>query len=146
MRSALIRQYGPPDTIEFVDQPVPEPTADEVSIDVAYAGVNYAEVMGRRGSLPVYAPPFIPGLEVSGTVRAVGEGVKGFAVGDPVCALTTRGGYAEVAVAPAAVTYRLTGSLASDLERAAAMPTIVPTAYGLVHEVARPRPDDLVLV
>jgi NADPH:quinone reductase len=146
LRSALVRQYGPPDTIEVVDQPVPEPTGGHVSIDVEYAGVNYAEVMARRGALAPFAPPFVPGLEVSGTVRAVGDGVDGLAVGDPVCALTTRGGYAEVAVAPAAVTYRLDESLASDLKRAAAMPTIVPTAYALVHEVGRPRPDDLVLV
>ena len=79
-------------------------------------------------------------------MRAVGEAIDGFAVGDPVCALTTRGGYAEVAVAPAAMTYRLTGSLASDLERAAAMPTIVPTAHALVHEVARLRAGERVLV
>lgn len=146
MRAALVNRYGPPDAIELVDQPVPDPTSAELSIDVAFAGVNYAEVMARRGSLPVFVPPFIPGLEVSGTVRAVGDAVDGFAVGDPVCALTTRGGYAEVAVAPAAMTYRLTGSLASDLERAAAMPTIVPTAYALVHEVARLRAGEGVLV
>lgn len=146
MRAALVERYGPPETIELVDQPVPDPAAGEVSIDVAYAGVNYAEVMARRGSLPVFVPPFIPGLEVSGTVRAAGEGVDGFAAGDPVCALTTHGGYAEVAVAPAAMTYRLTGSLASDLKRAAAMPTIVPTAHALVHEVARLRAGERVLV
>ena len=102
--------------------------------------------MARRGSLPAFVPPFIPGLEVSGTVRAVGEGIDGFSVGDPVCALTTRGGYAEVAVAPAVMTHRLTGSLASDLERGAAMPTIVPTAYALVREVARLRAGERVLV
>lgn len=146
MKAALVDQYGPPDTIELVDRPVPEPAPGEVSIDVVYAGVNYAEVMARRGSLPVFVPPFIPGLEVSGTVRAVGEAVEGFTVGQPVCALTTRGGYAEVAVAPAVMTYRLTGRLASDLERAAAMPTIVPTAHALVHEVARLRAGERVLV
>jgi NADPH2:quinone reductase len=146
VRAALVDRYGPPDTIEVVDHPVPDPAPGEVSVDVVYAGVNYAEVMARRGSLPVFVPPFIPGLEVSGTVRAVGDAVDGFAVGEPVCALTTRGGYAEVAVAPAAMTYRLTGSLASDLERAAAMPTIVPTAHALVHEVARLRAGERVLV
>jgi NADPH2:quinone reductase len=146
VRAALVQRYGPADTIELVDQPVPEPAPGQVSIDVVYAGVNYAEVMARRGSLPVFVPPFIPGLEVSGTVRAVGQALDGFAVGDPVCALTTRGGYAEVAVAPGAVTYRLAGNLASDLERAAAMPTIVPTAHALIREVARLRAGEQVLV
>jgi NADPH2:quinone reductase len=146
MRAGVVERSGPPDAISLAEQPVPEPGPRQVSIDVAYAGVNYAEVMARRGSLPLFVPPFVPGLEVSGTVRALGADVDGVQVGDAVCALTTRGGYAEVAVAPAAMTYLLAGSTDSHLKSGAAMPTIVPTAHALVHEVARLRAGEAVLV
>jgi NADPH2:quinone reductase len=101
--------------------------------------------MARRGALP-FRPPFVPGLEVSGTVRALGPGVTDLAVGDPVCALTTVGGYAEVAVAKAPLTYRLPSAADDHLRAGAAMPTIVPTAWALINVVARVRPGEVVLV
>jgi len=146
MKAALVTEYGGPDALRMADVPVPEPGPGQVAIDVAYAGVNYAEVMARRGALPAFAPPFVPGLEVSGTVRALGEGVEGLRVGQAVGALTTRGGYAEVALAPAAVTYPLGADGEADLVVGAALPTIVPTAWALVHDVARVRAGEDVLV
>jgi NADPH2:quinone reductase len=146
MRAALVTEYGGPVVLRITDVDLPEPGPGEVAIDVAYAGVNYAEVMARRGSLPPFRPPFVPGLEVAGRVRALGAGVDGLQVGQPVAALTTRGGYAEVAVAPAAVTYTLSGDGEADLRAGAALPTIVPTAWALVHEVARLRQGDDVLI
>jgi NADPH2:quinone reductase len=146
MKATVIAEYGDPTVLRVRDVPVPRPGAGEVAIDVAYAGVNYAEVMARRGALPPFQPPFVPGLEVSGTVRAVGDGVVGLRPGAPVCALTTRGGYAEVAIAPAALTYTLPGGADDDLRAGAAMPTIVPTAWALIHVVGRVRPGEAVLV
>lgn len=81
--------------------PVPVPGADEVLIKVHSAGINRADLLQRNG---LYPPPQdaspILGLEVSGTVQAVGENAGGWVVGDPICALTHGGGYAEYAVAP----------------------------------------------
>jgi NADPH2:quinone reductase len=145
MKATVIAEYGGSDVLRIRDMPTPEPGAGEVTIDVAYAGVNYAEVMARRGDMP-FQPPFVPGLEVSGTVRAVGDGITWLQVGQPVCALTTVGGYAEVAVAQAPLVYPLPGGGDDDLRAGAAMPTIVPTAWGLVHVVARLRPGEVVLV
>jgi NADPH:quinone reductase len=143
MKATVVEGYGGPDVLRLREVPVPDPGPGQVAIDVAYAGVNYAEVMARRGVLAPFRPPFVPGLEVSGRVRALGDGVDGLRVGDAVSALTTRGGYAEVALAPAAVTYPLRDG---DLMTGAALPTIVPTAWALVHEVARLRAGETVLV
>lgn len=144
MRAIRVDAYGGPDVLVVREVPIPEPGPGEVAIDVAYAGVNYAEVMGRRGTLRFYAPPFVPGLEVSGAVRAVGPGVGGLRVGQPVAALTTRGGYADVVLAPAASTFPLPDD--ADLRAAGAFPVLVPTAWGLVHESARLRAGETMLV
>jgi len=142
MRATVVDRYGGPEVLELRDVPEPRPGPGQVAIDVAYAGVNYAEAMARRGALAPFQPPFVPGLEVSGHVRELGDGVDGAVAGEPVCALTTRGGYAEVALAPAALVY----PAGPDLAAAAAMPTIVPTAWALIHELARLRPGENVLV
>ncbi len=89
-------------------------------------------------------PPFVPGLEVAGTVRAIGDGVDDVSVGDRVCALTLTGGYAEVALAEAETTFALSVEL--DWAVGAALPTIVPTAYALLHPLGRVQPGDRVLV
>ena len=80
---------------------MPEVGAGEVLIRVAYAGVNRPDVLQRKGLYPPPrgASPHL-GLEVSGTVLAVGQGVDEWAVGDRVCALTDGGGYAEVVAVP----------------------------------------------
>jgi NADPH2:quinone reductase len=102
MRAIEITVAGGPDVLRVGDRPKPVADAGEVLIEVAAAGVNRPDVMQRKG---MYPPPSgasdIPGLEVAGTVVALGEGVASLAVGDRVCALVTGGGYAEFCVAPA---------------------------------------------
>ena len=101
MKAVEITQPGPPDVLVLVERPDPIPAASEILIDVAAAGVNRPDVLQRLGKYPV--PPGasdIPGLEVAGVVAAIGAEVRGWAVGDPVCALLAGGGYAERAVAP----------------------------------------------
>jgi NADPH2:quinone reductase len=137
MKATLVSEYGDRRVLRVCDIDAPQPGPGQVSIDVAYAGVNYAEVMARRGELPALRPPFVPGLEVAGTVRAVGPGVTELRAGDPVCALTTRGGYAEVAIADARLAYPLPDASDAELRLGAALPTIVPTAWALVHDVGR---------
>src|SRR6185295_16754608 len=102
MTVMAIRAPGGPDMLVPEERPVPQPGEGEVLIKVAAAGVNRPDVMQRRGQYP---PPAgasdIPGLEVAGTVEAVGSGVSGLRPGDRVCALVAGGGYAEYCVAPA---------------------------------------------
>lgn len=102
MRVVEITRPGPPEVLVAADRAIPEPAPGEVLIQVAAAGVNRPDVGQRRGA---YAPPVgasdLPGLEVAGTVTAVGSGVTSLAIGDAVCALTHGGGYAQYCVAPA---------------------------------------------
>jgi len=97
-----ISRPGGPEVLVPVERPDPVPGADEVLIRVAGSGVNRPDVLQRQGSYP---PPKgasdIPGLEVSGTIAAVGSGVQHWRVDDRVCALVAGGGYATMCVAPA---------------------------------------------
>ena len=102
MRAVEITQPGKPEVLKIGTRPVPQAKAGEVLIKIAAAGVNRPDVMQRMGRYPV--PPGasdIPGLELAGSVVALGEGVSGFRIGDAVCALVQGGGYAEYCNAPA---------------------------------------------
>lgn len=132
MKAVIVPRYGGPDVLEVHEIKPPEPGPGQVTIDVSHAGVNFAEVLARGGSIPAFSPPFTPGLEVAGTVRSIGEDVADLAPGQRVCALTVSGGYAEVALAAAEVTYRVE-ALSRRLSGAqlAALPTILPTALAV---------------
>src|SRR6187455_337313 len=102
MRAIEISKPGPAEVLRAVERPDPTPVAGEVRIRVAAAGVNRPDILQRRGAYP--PPPGasdVPGLEVAGTVAAVGAGVEGWRTGDAVCALVSGGGYATMCVAPA---------------------------------------------
>jgi NADPH2:quinone reductase len=134
MRAMGFRRNGGPEVLELVDVPVPQPGPGQVLVKVAYAGVNFAEIMVRRGSIATGQGLNVPGLEAAGHVVSLGAGVSGFEPGQPVAALThfgagASGGYAEYAVVPAALVYPL-GEL--DLTTGAAFPVVVSTAYGLL--------------
>lgn len=147
MKASVITDFGGPEVLQVRDVPIPEPGPGQVAIRVAYAGVNFAETMARRGGLHSAQPPFVPGLEVSGHIQALGEGVEGLRVGQAVAALTGSGGYAEVALAYAAFTFPLdVAGEPIELATAAAFPTIVPTAYDLLVNVARLRQGEAVLI
>ncbi len=98
-----IAEPGGPEQLQLRTAPQPEPAAGEVLIQVHAAGVNRADIVQRKGFYP--PPPGaspIPGLEVSGKVVALGEGVNSWQVGDAVCALLAGGGYAQYTTAAAA--------------------------------------------
>ncbi|WP_298839944.1 NAD(P)H-quinone oxidoreductase [uncultured Roseobacter sp.] len=103
MRAIEISEHGGPDVLRPATRPVPAPGYGQVVIRVAYAGVNRPDALQRAG---LYNPPpgasDLPGLEASGEIAALGEGVSGLAVGDAVCALLPGGGYAEYVATPAA--------------------------------------------
>ena len=101
MKVVEISSFGPPDVLKLAERPDPVAGPGEVLIAVAAAGVNRPDVIQRLGKYP--PPPGasdLPGLEVAGTIVALGPGVSGFAVGDEVCALVAGGGYAERANVP----------------------------------------------
>lgn len=126
-------------------QDLPAPAAGEVAIDVAWAGMNRADLMQRKGAYP--PPPGaspILGLEVSGRISALGEGVSHFEVGDEVCALLTGGGYASSVVVPAEQVLPVPKGL--NLEQAAALPEVYATAWMNMYMVAAIKPGDSVLV
>lgn len=101
MRIVNISKWGGPEVLQIAEHATPVPAAGEVLIRVAAAGLNRADTLQRKGNYPL--PPGTvpwPGLEVSGTVEAIGSDVREFAVGDRVCALLAGGGYADFCVAP----------------------------------------------
>ena len=102
MRAIEITAPGKPEVLKPGTRPVPQPKPGEVLVRVAAAGVNRPDVLQRMGLYPV--PPGasdIPGLEIAGTVAAVGAGVTDWKPGDALCALVQGGGYAEYCTAPA---------------------------------------------
>ncbi len=101
MRVVEISHFGGPDVLKLAERPDVIAAAGEVLIEVAAAGVNRPDVIQRLGKYP--PPPGasdIPGLEVAGTIVALGAGVSGFSIGDEVCALVAGGGYATLAAVP----------------------------------------------
>ena len=102
MQRINMHDTGGPDVLYLETAAIPQPQAGEILIKTAYAGVNRPDVMQREGAYPM-PPGLTPilGLELSGTVVALGAGVSGFAVGGAVCALTDGGAYAEYCTVPA---------------------------------------------
>lgn len=148
MKAVVIPEFGEAEVLREALVPIPEPGAGQVAIDVAYAGANFAEVLYRRGVVDVPLP-FVPGIEVAGRVRAVGDGVTGLEVGQPVAALTIvdSGGYAEVAVTDARLVAPLAdGASGLGLAAAAALPSNSTTAFLVLEEVARLAAGESVLV
>jgi NADPH2:quinone reductase len=138
-------EHGGPEVMVLVERPVPQPGPGEVLVKVVAAGVNRPEVMQRRG---LYPPPpgasSILGMELSGTVVALGEGVPAEVLGRPICALVTAGSYAEYAVAPWGQCLPVPASLS--MIEAAAMPETLFTVWTNLFERAYATEGDTVLV
>ena len=145
MTAIEVSQPGKPEVLVPARRPVPDPALGEIRIAVQAAGVNRPDVLQRLGK---YNPPpgisDIPGLEVAGTVDALGEGVEGWAVGDPVCALLAGGGYAEFSVVPAAQCLPIPAGLS--MAEAAALPETVFTVWSNVFERGALQPGEALLV
>ena len=135
MHAIMISEPGGPDVLSWTEQPDPRPGPGEVLLNVAAAAVNRADLLQRKGHYP--PPPGIsevPGLECSGTVAELGEGVTGLAVGEEVCALLAGGGYAEKVVVPAGQVLPVPSTV--DLVTAAGLPEIACTVWSNVVMVA----------
>ncbi|GAB3135398.1 NAD(P)H-quinone oxidoreductase [Tsukamurella serpentis] len=131
--------------LRIIETPTPQPGPGQVRISVAATAVNRADLLQRRG---LYPPPPgaspILGLEVSGTVDALGPGVTDLGVGDEVCALLAGGGYAQYAVAPAAHCLPIPEGVT--LVDAAALPEVACTVYSNVLVEAGLQPGETLLL
>jgi NADPH2:quinone reductase len=150
MRAVAVRRPGPVDSLETVELPEPSPGPGELTVEVAYVGVGFVDTLFRSGAFDL-PTPLTPGIEVTGHVREVGAGVVGFEPGQPVAALLNdfgrgmrAGGYAEVAVAHAAMTNGLPAG--ADLARTAAVLVNGVTAGLALRDLARLDVGDDVLV
>jgi putative PIG3 family NAD(P)H quinone oxidoreductase len=145
MRFIDMKGSGPPEVLVAATGPVPKPQAGEVLVKVAAAGINRPDVIQRQGSYP--PPPGaspIPGLEIAGTVAALGDGAAGWKVGDALCALVTGGGYAEYCPAPAPQCLRVPQGFS--MIEAAALPETFYTVWSNVFVRGRLAPDETILI
>lgn len=145
MKVIDVPQPGGPDALVVAQRPVPTPGEQEVLIEVAAAGVNRADILQRRGAYP--APPgapSYPGLEVAGTVAAVGSAVTEFKTGERVCALLQGGGYAEYCAVDAGQVLPIPGSLS--MVEAASLPEAAFTVWSNVFEFGRLQQGETLLV
>jgi NADPH:quinone reductase len=145
MRVIEISQFGPPEGLQLAERPDPVAGAGEVLIEVAAAGVNRPDVIQRLGKYP--PPPGasdIPGLEVSGTIAAVGPGVSGWTVGDTACALLAGGGYAERVAVPQEQVLPVPHGLT--MIEAAAIPETFFTVWTNVMDRGRLRAGETILI
>jgi len=132
MKAARVTEYGGRDVLDVVETEQPDPGEGEVRIDVKAAGINFADIMQRRGHYHGgRETPYTPGLEVAGEVDAVGEGV-GREPGDRVVTMLDSGGYAEYAVADARGLFDAPDGLS--FEEAAGFPVQFLTAHNCLHE------------
>ena len=138
-------EFATPERAEIVKDTLAAPEDDEVIISVCHAGINRADLLQRMG---LYPPPAdaspVPGLEVSGTVAALGKNVSAYAVGDRVCALTHGGGYASRAIARADHCLSLPEGITT--EQGAALPEALLTVWYNVVERGRLTPGDTALI
>jgi putative PIG3 family NAD(P)H quinone oxidoreductase len=145
MRAVTISEPGGPEKLQWTEVPDPQPGPGEVLIDIAASAVNRADVLQRRGFYPPPpGAPEYPGLECSGRIAELGEGVEGWSVGDEVCALLAGGGYAERVAVPAAQLLPVPAGV--DLEEAAGLPEVACTVWSNVVMVGRLQADELLLV
>jgi putative PIG3 family NAD(P)H quinone oxidoreductase len=145
MRAVLCREPGGPEVLEVRDLPDPTPGPGEVVIAIAASAINRADLQQRNG---VYPPPpgasDILGMECSGTITAVGDGVERWQVGDEVCALLTSGGYADQVAVPAGQVLPIPAGVG--LVEAAALPEAACTVWSNVFMVAALQPGETFLV
>jgi NADPH2:quinone reductase len=132
MRAIQVTEFGDTDAMELVEVDRPEPGEGELRIEVRAAGINFADIMQRRGHYHGGPePPYVAGLEVAGVVDAVGEGV-GRSVGDRVVSMVGAAGYAEYAVADARGVLDIPDGMS--FEAAAGFPVQFLTAHNCLHE------------
>ena len=143
MRGIRIHEFGDANQLSYGEFPTPQPKPGEVRVKVAAVGLNFVEIYQRKGWYPV-ARPFTPGGEFAGVVDALGEGVSGFKIGDPVATASGSSGYADYALCPAAKLVPVPAAIS--LEQAAAVLLQGMTAHYLALSTYPLKPGDTALI
>jgi len=145
MKAIVAKDFAPLDQLEYADWPEPEATGSDVVIEAETIGVNYPDGLLVQGLYQIKPPlPFVPGMEVAGTVIAVGEKVKKFAVGDRVAAMLMTGTYAEKVAAPETAAMKLPDGM--DGADACALMCAYGTSHHALKQRARLRPGETLCV
>ncbi|MCW2527695.1 MAG: qor [Pseudonocardiales bacterium] len=145
VRAVVITRPGPPEVLQVQEVPDPSPGAGEVVIDVLASAINRADLLQRQGKYP--PPPGAseyPGMECSGRISALGDGVVGWEIGQEVCALLAGGGYAEKVAVPADHLMPVPSGIS--LLDAAALPEVTCTVWSMVFERGALQPGEVFLV
>ena len=143
MRAIVVTRSGGPEVLELQGVPAPEPGAGELVVEVTYTGVNYRDIYERRGGYG-HPLPVVAGIEGSGRVAAIGDGVTDAAVGDRVAWNNAQGSYAEQTVVPAARAVPVPDGISDEVACAALLQGM--TAQYLTHATYPIQPGDEVLV
>lgn len=144
MNAWLVRDWCTPDQMQWADLPLPEPGPGQVRVKVAAAALNFLDTLMIGGRYQERPPlPFAPGVELSGTVDAIGTDAA-LTVGDRVCGLVAYGAFAHYACVDAADLYRVPDAV--DLVDAAALPVVYGTAHHALLERGRLRAGETLLV
>ncbi len=145
MHAILLPRTGGPDVLEWREVETPRAAPGEVVLAVTAAALNYSDLLQRRGTYSLGIPlPLILGIECSGTIAELGEGVEGWNVGDRVCALVAGGAYAERVAVPA--TQLLPVPAGVDPVMAAGLPEAACTVWSNLLDIARLQPGESVLI
>lgn len=143
MKAIQISQFGGPEVLQIQEAKIEEPKKGEALVDIKAAGINFIDIYQRRGTYPVKLP-FIPGLEASGVVKSIGEGVKNVKPGDRVAYVHEPGSYAELNLVPAEHLIPIPENFS--FEQGAAFPLQGMTAHYLLHEFRKIKPTDVILI
>jgi NADPH2:quinone reductase len=145
MRALVCNAYGPPESLVIEQRDDPIPGAKQLVVDVAAAGINFPDVLVIAGKYQVKTePPFVPGNEAAGVLSAIGDGVKGFAVGDRVVVMPQGGAFAEKCVVDASKCMPLPEGL--DFDQAAGFTVTYGTSYHALKQSTKLQAGETLLV
>lgn len=141
----MITEPGEPEVLQVQEVPAPHVGPEEVLVRVAAAGLNRADVLQRQGNYPPPpgASPYL-GMEISGTIDQLGDGVAGWSVGDQVCALISGGGYAELVAVPSSMLMPIPAGVS--LIDAAALPEATCTVWSMLFGAGKLQPGESALI
>ena len=143
MRAVVISIFGTPDVLSYQDWPKPEPLEGQVLIKTAFTSVNFADIMTRRGGYGQPGLPQILGLDASGIIETIGDGVRGFKSGDRVAAYTSGGSYADYVIADEGLCFALPDAV--NFAQATGIGILI-TAYNVLTLAGRLQAGESVLV
>jgi NADPH2:quinone reductase len=146
MQAIIITQPGGPEVLQVKERPIPAYGEHEVLVKIAAAGINRPDIFQRKGNYPppAGAPADIPGLEIAGTITAIGSKVTRWQIGDKVCALVVGGGYAEYCNVPQGQCLPIPTNLS--MAEAASLPETFFTVYSNVFNDDFLKAGDSILV